>query len=204
MDCVHRPGADILSPMSLVVLAALDPNVWFPSIVTGLLTGALAIGGIVYAQRQTAARDEKEREYEQRAWTREQKRAAHAAFLAEQRRLDQWMMKVTRMGTPGVETPTEGWYHSLSALLVDVQVFGSQDAAIAARRLYRATVDLESGAVGAMMKADELFEAYRRHVQRDLDLAETELPEWGRDDESPWDQVGRITYTAQPLDDHTE
>lgn len=186
--------------MSLVVLSALDPNVWVPSIVTGLVTGALAIGGVVYAQRQTDTRDQKAREHEQRAWTREQKRAAHAAFLAEQRRLDQWMMKATRMGAPGVETPTEGWYHSLSAMLVDVQVFGSQDAAIAARRLYRATIDLEGGTVGAMMKVDRLSEAYRRHVQRDLGLDETELPEWGRDDEYPWDQLGRITPTAQAPD----
>jgi len=178
--------------MSLVVLAALDPNVWVPSIVAGLLTGALAIGGIVYTQSQTDRRDERAREHEQRSWTREQKRAAHAAFLAEQRRLDQWMMKVTRIGGEGVEAPTEGWYHSLSALLVDVQVFGGQDAAVAARRLYRATIDLESGTVGAMMQVDSLSEAYRRHVQRDLDINETELPEWARDDEPPWDRLGRL------------
>jgi hypothetical protein len=160
--------------------------------VTGLLTGALAVGGIAYAQRQTDRRDERVREYEQRSWTREQKRAAHAAFLAEQRRLDQWMMKVTRMGGEDVKTPTEGWYHPMSALLVDVQVFGSQDAAIAARRLYRATIELESGTVGAMMKVDSLSEAYRRHVQLDLDIGETELPEWAREDEPPWDQLGRV------------
>lgn len=123
---------------------------------------------------------------------REQKRAAHAAFLAEQRRLGQLMMKVTRIGGEGVQAPTEGWYHRLSALLVDVQVFASQDAAIAARRLYRATTDLESGTVGAMMQVDSLSKAYRRHVQRDLDIKETELPEWGRDDEPPWDQNGRL------------
>lgn len=178
--------------MSLVVLVAIDPSVWGPSIVTGLLTGALAISGIAYAQRQTDRRDERVRDYEQRSWTREQKRAAHAAFLAEQRRLDQWMMKVTRIGGEGVETPTEGWYHPLSALLVDVQVFGSQDAAIAARRLYRATIELDSGTVGAMMKVDSLSEAYRRYVQRDLDISETELPEWAREDEPPWDQLGRV------------
>lgn len=186
--------------MSLVELTALVPNVWFSSLLTGLLTGALTIGGVVYAQRRTDAREEKAREHDQRAWTREQKRAAHTTFLAEQRRLDQWMMKMTRMGTPGVEAPTEGWYHPLSAMLVDVQVFGSQEAAIAARRLYRATIDLAGGTVGAMVKVDALSEAYRRHVQRDLGLDETELPEWGRDDESPWDQVGRVRPRAQPRD----
>lgn len=179
--------------MSLVALVVIDPSVWVPSIVTGLLTGALAIGGIAYAQRQTDRRDERGRKYEQRSWTREQKRAAHAAFLAEQRRLDQWMMKVTRIGGEGVEAPTEGWYHPLSALLVDVQVFGSQDAAIAARRLYRATIELEGGTVGAMMNVDLLSEAYRRHVQRHLEIIETELPEWARDEESPWDQLGRVS-----------
>lgn len=178
--------------MNLVVVAAAGASAWLPSVVTGLLTGTLAIAGIVYVQRQTDAREAEAREHEQRAWTREQKRAAHAAFLAEQRRLDQWMMRVTRIGTPGVELPDEGWYHSLSALLVDVQLFGSRDAAVAARRLYRATIDLEGGTVGAMMNADRLAEAYRRHVQRDLGLDETDLPEWGNEDEPPWNQVGTV------------
>lgn len=178
--------------MILVMLAAVDAPVWGPSVVTGLITGALAIGGIVYTQRQTDRRDERVRAHEQRAWVREQKRAAHAAFLAEQRRLDQWMMRVTRMGGDDVEMPTEGWYHPLSALLVDVQVFGSRDAAIAARRLYRATIDLEGGTVGSMMQVEALSEAYRRHVQRDLDILETELPDWTREDEPPWDQIGRV------------
>lgn len=184
--------------MNLVALAAPSASAWLASVITGLMTGALAIAGIVYVQRQTDAREAKAREHEQRAWTREQKRAAHAAFLAEQRRLDQWMMKVTRIGTPGVETPSEGWHHSLSALLVDVQVFGSQDAAVAARRLHRATVDLESGTVGAMMKADLLAEAYRRQVQRDLGVEETDLPEWGREDQPPWDRVGTIAPMPDP------
>ena len=52
--------------------------------------------------------------------------------------------------------PPEGWYHSLSALLVDLQVFASQDAAIAARRLYRATMNLGSGTVGTMKNVDGL------------------------------------------------
>ncbi len=75
---------------------------------------------------------------------------------------------------------------------MDVQVFDSQGAAIAARRLYQATIDLEGGTVGAMMQVDSLSEAYRRHVQRDLDIDETELPEWAREDEPPWDQLGRL------------
>lgn len=164
---------------------------WGSSIVTGLLTGAPAVGGIAYAQRQTDRRDERVRAHEQRSWTREQKRAAHAAFLAEQRRLDQWMMKVTRMGGEDVETPTELVSPNECAACRRAS-FGSQEAAIAARRLYRATIKLEGGTVGAMMEVDSLSEAYRRHVQLDLDIGETELPEWTREDEPPWDQFGRV------------
>jgi hypothetical protein len=169
-----------------------EPTSWLPSIVTGVITGSIALLGVVIVQAWTQMRDKSARKHEQRTWARGQRRAAHAAFLEEQRRLDQWMIEVTRIGGDDVEQPKEGWYHSLSAKLVDVQVFGSPDAAIAARRLYAATIDLEQGTVGAMQRVDELAETYRRWVQRDLGIADSALPQYGTDDDEPWAKRGRI------------
>ena len=55
--------------------------------------------------------------------------------------------------------------------------------AIAARGLLGATTRLSEGSVGAAMQADDAFTAYRKLVQRDLELDETQLPSW-RDPES--------------------
>ena len=89
----------------------------------------------------------------------------------------------TRVGLEGVEAPQEDWLESLGRRLLDIQVFGSQEAAIAAVRVLRATAALESGAVGDMSRADEALENYRRLVQRDLGLVETNLPAWGAEDD---------------------
>lgn len=170
----------------------ITSSAWFAPVVSGLVTGTLAILGLVFTQWRTTRRDQATREHELYVWHRTQKLAAHSAFLAEQRRLDQWMMKVTRIGGDGVESPQDGWHHSLSALLTDVQVFGGQDAAIAAQRLLAATIALESGTIGAMMTADDMSEAYRRLVQRDLSIQETALPPWGQADGDDWMDRGRI------------
>lgn len=82
------------------------------------------------------------------------------------------------MGGASVDPPTEGWFLPLERLLNDVQVFGGQDAALAARRLYAATIGLEDGTVGAMKVVDEALEKYRRAVQEDLGMTSTSLPEW--------------------------
>lgn len=62
--------------------------------------------------------------------------------------------------------------------LVDVELFASAEAAVAARRVAAATHRLPEGTVGAMMEADSAFMDYRKLVQRDLELDETELPSW--------------------------
>lgn len=104
----------------------------------------------------------------------------------------------TRVGLNGAETPKEDWAEPLGRRLLDVQVFGSQDAAVAAQRLYQATRQLESGAVGHMVQADQAIETYRRLVQRDLGLTETRPPAWGSEDESNWADVGNVPEAGAP------
>lgn len=161
----------------------------------GTLLAALAtVGGILFTQFRADVRErdriQQDREWQREAWAKDHRRAAHMAFLAEQRRLDHMMMMYTRVGLDGLEAPREDWSESLGRLLLDVQVFGSQEAAVAAQRLYRATQALESGAVGDMARADEAIETYRRLVQRDLGLKETNLPAWGLEDANNWSEVG--------------
>lgn len=133
----------------------------------------------------------KEWDWQRELWAREHRRQAHIDFLAEQRRLDHWMMQVTRIGGENVAESTPGWAEPLGKKLLDVQVFGGQAGAVAARRLYKATRALQDGTVGAMMAADEAIETFRRLVQRDLELDETGLPPWGAEDEPAWAAVGR-------------
>lgn len=84
----------------------------------------------------------------------------------------------TGVGLPGTESPKPDWTKDLGARLMDVELFASSDAAIAARRLATATGRLREGTVGAMMEADAAFTDYRKLVQRDLELEETQLPSW--------------------------
>lgn len=101
------------------------------------------------------------------------------------------MMMYTRVGLEGVETPKANWAEPLGRRLLDVQVFGSQEAAVAAQRLYKATQALDSGAVGHMMQADHAIETYRQLVQRDLGLTETTLPAWGSEDDPEWAGIAK-------------
>lgn len=84
----------------------------------------------------------------------------------------------TRVGGDGIEEPRADWTQTLNQHFIAVQVFGSSEAATAAQQLFQATQNLQSGTIGAMMRADEAVKEYRR-VQRDLGLDETDLPEWG-------------------------
>jgi hypothetical protein len=184
--------------------ALMNLTTFLPSLITGLVTGIIALSGVVYTQHQAASREDarwtregdrldETRELERRHWAREHRREAHLKFLAEQRRLDHWMMMYTRVGLEGVETPEEDWLEPLGRLLIDVQIFGSQASAVAAARVLRATKALESGETGRMMEADQALEEYRRLVQRDLELDETHLPPWGSEDDPEWIHVGRIS-----------
>lgn len=172
-----------------------------PTLITGLVTGVIALTGVVFTQSQAAKREDRrweregsrlqeERDWQRELWARDHRREAHMAFLAEQRRLSHWMMMYTRVGLEGVETPKADWSESLGRCLLDVQVFGSRDAAVAAQRLYRATQALHGGGIGHMMQADEAIETYRRLVQRDLGLTTTDLPAWGSEQDPDVSAVG--------------
>lgn len=76
------------------------------------------------------SRLQEERDWQRELWARDHRREAHMAFQAEQRRLSHWMMMYTRVGLEGVD-----WSEALGRCLLDVQVFGSRDAAVAAQRL---------------------------------------------------------------------
>lgn len=190
----------------------VKPITLLPALIAGLVTGVIALAGVIYTQSQATQREDQrwtregsrlreERQWQRELWARDHRREAHLGFLAEQRRLDHWMMMYTRVGLEGVETPKEDWAEPLGRRLLDVQVFGSQSAAVAAQRLYRATQQLESGAVGHMMQVDRAIETYRRLVQGDLGLAETTLPAWGSEDEPDWAAVGNGQKIETPPED---
>lgn len=160
-----------------------------PALITGLVTGLIALGGVVYTQRQAAAREVErwtreqtesaaERERQRRLWAKDHRYRAHMSFIAEYRRLDHWMVMYTRVGLPGTEAPKPDWNKDLWTKLMDVELLASAEAAIAARALSAATNRLVEGTVGAMMEADVAFMAYRKLVQRDLEMDETQLPSW--------------------------
>jgi hypothetical protein len=160
-----------------------------PALITGLVTGLIALGGVVYTQRQAAAREAEkwsrdqsesaaERERQRRLWAKDHRYKAHTSFMAEHLRLQHWMAMYTRVGLPGTEAPKPDWTRELGIRLVDVELFASAEAAVAARLVADATRRLPEGTVGAMMAADEAFMDYRKLVQRDLELDETELPSW--------------------------
>ena len=156
-----------------------------PSLLTGIITGCIALAGVMYTQAKAARREDArwdreearllaERDWHREVWAREHRRESHLAFLAEQQRLDQWAMMYARVGLE-TEAPDPGWMQALSRHLMDVYVFGSADAAVAAQRLFLATNEIPGGAVGDLTRVDALREEYRRAVQRDLGLQETEL-----------------------------
>jgi hypothetical protein len=166
-----------------------------PALITGLVTGLIALGGVVYTQRQAAAREAEkwardqsqsaaEHERQRRLWAKDHRYKAHVSFMAEHRRLSHWMSIYTNVGIPGTEVPGIDWNKDLVAKLMDVELFASAEAAIAARSLLGATTRLSEGTVGAAMQADDAFTAYRKLVQRDLELDETQLPSWRDQDKS--------------------
>lgn len=179
-----RPGvcSGTLGHVSgVLVVEAIDWSVWGPSLLTGLITAAAAVGGIALTQRRTDKRESVARTHEQRVWTRAQRHSAHAAFLTEQRRVDQWWIKVNRLGGGDIEVPGPAWFHPLGARLNEVEIFASRDAAVAARRLFKATARLEEGTTGAMFDVDIRLKEYQRLVQQDLGIEETDLPSWGEE-----------------------
>lgn len=166
-----------------------------PALITGLVTGLIALGGVIYTQRQAAAREAEkwardqsqsaaEHERQRRLWAKDHRFKAHVSFMAEHHRLRQWMSIYMNVGIPGTEVPGIDWTKDLLAKLIEVELLASAEAAIAARRLLGATTGLRDGTVGAAMQAEDAFTEYRKLVQRDLELDETQLPSW-RDEAKP-------------------
>lgn len=166
---------------------SMNPISLPPEVVTGIITGAIALIGIIYTQHQAGKREssriDEERKSQRELWERDHRRTAHLAFLAEQRRLTHWMEMYTRVGLEGVDEPKENWAESLRERLLDVQVFGSQEVAVAGQHLYELTLDLKDGTVGPMMEADQAAEKFRRLVQSDLGLDQTSFPRWDSEED---------------------
>lgn len=164
-------------------------SVFVPPLITGLVTGLIALAGVIYTQRQAAAREAErwtrdqsqsavEQERQRRLWAKEHRYKSHVSFMAEHHRLRHWMSIYTNVGVPGAEVPEFDWNKDLIATLMDVELFASAEAAQAARSLFSATTRLREGTAGAAMQADDAFAVYRKLVQRDLELDETQLPSW--------------------------
>lgn len=160
-----------------------------PALITGLVTGLIALCGVIYTQRQSAAREAEkwardqsqstaEQERQRRLWAKDHRFKAHVSFMAEHHRLSTWMSIYTNVGIPGTEVPGIDWTKDLAAKLIEVELLASAEAAVAARRLLGATQGLRDGTVGAAMQAEDAFTEYRKLVQRDLELDETQLPNW--------------------------
>ena len=160
-----------------------------PALITGLVTGLIALSGVIYTQRQAAAREAEkwsrdqsqsatEHERQRRLWAKDHRYKAHVSFMAEHRRLRHWMSIYTNVGIPGTEIPGIDWNKDLVSKLMDVELFASAEAALAARNLLGATTMLRDGTIGAAMQAEDAFTRYRKLVQRDLELDETQLPSW--------------------------
>lgn len=164
----------------------MDPIALPPEVVTGLITAAIALIGIIYTQHQAGKRENsrviEDRKSQRKLWERDRRKEAHLAFLAEHHRLAHWMAMYTRVGLESAEEPQPDWTKSFAEKLLEVQVFGSQEVAVAAQHLYTVTHRLQDGTVGAMMEADQAAEKFRRLVRRDLGLAETTFPRWDDDE----------------------
>jgi hypothetical protein len=169
-----------------------------------VLTALSSIGAILFTQMRADKRErdriQGERSWHLTVWARDQRRAAHMTFLAEQHRLDHWMMMYTRVGLEGVVEPKEDWASHLAELLLHVQVFSTQEAAVAALRVYKATLELETGTVGAMIRTEEALQIYRHLVQQEMGLAPTDLPVWGTEDDPKWKNIARPKplYETEP------
>ena len=125
--------------------------VWVP-----LVAAALALVGILWTQRAADQRADKERVHAERraefeaeqtalAWARNQRRDAHASFLAEQWRA---MHMMTMYNQLGAGQPAEDWTEPMAREAGLVRIFASPAAAEAAEALLKVTTEMGSSTWG--------------------------------------------------------
>lgn len=150
---------------------------WPPGTMTGMdwstlaptaLGGLLALGGGFLGQWFSGRQSHG-------VWARDQRAAAHSAFLAEHHRLSHWMVMVTRVGGDDVKEPHADWTVPLVAALVQVELVGSAEVSKAGRELLRTTSKMREGTIDSFVADDEAAEVYRRAAQKDIGLKPTDL-----------------------------
>jgi len=154
---------------------------WVPVVV-----GVLGLAGILLAQWAANRRAEKDRQHTERRedkrasveaaqraldWARNQRRDAHANFLAEQWRAEHMMTTYNQVG--GAPPPPD-WTEPMARELGLVRIFGSPEAFEAANALLRMTTEMESlsWGVGRYLELDAAKDSYIAAIRGDLGLDE--------------------------------
>jgi hypothetical protein len=117
-----------------------------PGLLTGLVTGVIALSGVVYTQRRATAREDarwdREREREQDLWAREDaartfnvRRDAYLDFYKELRRTAETVFDASLESGPPLDRE---WQAQLWSSLLDLDVFASGRVRQAARSAYYA------------------------------------------------------------------
>jgi hypothetical protein len=154
-----------------------------PTVVIGLVTGAMALAGVLYTQwrsdQREHARLKLDREHRHARWFLDERRKAHLDFLTAQYEISHAMAMYARVDGP---PPPDDWSAPLAAKLPAVQVFASAEAANAAQDVLRATSGTESGTPGSWQNEMDALDHYRRLVQGDLDLEVTDLRPWASEE----------------------
>ncbi|WP_264797604.1 hypothetical protein [Arthrobacter mangrovi] len=112
------------------------------------------------------------------------RKESYLALSTECRHLSRWVAMRGRVGYLGKDNeygePPPDWTKGALGHLAEVEMFASEPAALAARRLTkRILAELPGAAVGHMMQSDSDLEAFRRAAQRDLGLQETAFKDRG-------------------------
>lgn len=172
---------------------------------TTLGASVITLAGVLLTLLLTGSREERrslrERDWADAAWAREQRAAAHLKVLAVHRELSHSVVMRHRVGgldDPADTGPIPHWIDPLSAALLPVRVFGSPEAALAADRLFLATMvtERDGAPLGHLTRMNAAAEAYRRTVQADLGVPVTELLEEEYDE--PWQDPPRASDCLQP------
>ena len=157
---------------------------WVP-----LLVAVVGFAGILLTQRAADRRAERDRIFAERRedkrasveeaqrrldWERNQRRDAHANFLAEQWRAEHQLTMYNQAGVG--PKPAMDWTEPMGRQLGVVRIFGSPSAFEAGQALLRVTTEMESSAwgVGRYLDLDAARDRYIAAVQSDLGLGAEE------------------------------
>jgi hypothetical protein len=149
--------------------------IWVP-----LVVALLGLGGILLTQRRADRREDarwqREREREQALWAREdaarsyeQRREAYVAFIKEFQRL--WHELTSVAITRGLADfdPSFDYLDSLYERLVQIQIFGTDEAANLAYAAYRT---LSGGVFGRKKIPNDVLGPLQSEIRRDLSIAD--------------------------------